>query len=246
MVAMTGTDLYRDLSRRTATRRSMEMATHLIVLQKEASEDVPRDLRHKIQVIYQSALPPPRGSSPPKSFFRVCQVGNLRSVKDPFRAAQASRHLKSDSRIRIFHVGEALSRQAEKRAIRETVKNPRYYWLGGMAHSRTRRLVASSHLLVLTSKIEGGSNVLSEALTSSVPVVASRIPGLLGILGPRYPGYFPVGDTQALTCLLQEIETDCARYKTLKAHCKRAARLVEVSREKTAWKRLLGSLETVT
>ena len=245
-MAMTGTDLYRDLGRRTATRCSMEMATHLIVLQKESSEDIPRDLRHKIQVIYQSALPPPRGISPPKSFFRVCLVGNLRSVKDPFRAAQASRHLKSDSRIRIFHVGEALSRRAKERAIRETVKNPRYYWLGGMAHSRTRRLLASSHLLVLTSKIEGGSNVLSEALASSVPVVASRIPGLLGILGPKYPGYFPVGDTQALTRLLQEIETDCARYRTLKAHCKRAACLVEVAREKTTWKRLLGSLETVT
>src|SRR5581483_2410444 len=88
-------------------------------------------------------------------------------------------------------------------------------------HDQTRRLVAGSHLLAITSLMEGSSNALCEALAqpSPTPVVASRIGGLVGTLGAGYPGYFPVEDTAALTRLLWRAESDPAFYAALEAGC---------------------------
>ena len=85
--------------------------------------------------------------------------------------------------------------------------------------------------------MEGSSNVLSEAIASSVPVVASRIPGLIGTLGKNYPGYFPVGDTRELARLLQKVESDSKFYHRLKTQCVRLYPLVDPNRERTSWKR---------
>ena len=69
------------------------------------------------------------------------------------------------------------------------------------------RVLASSHLCVISSRMEGGANVLSEAITASVPILASRIDGNVGILGVDYPGYFDVGSTRELAQLLIRAET---------------------------------------
>ena len=87
--------------------------------------------------------------------------------------------------------------------------------------------------------MEGSSNVLSEALASGVPVVTSRIPGLVGTLGKNFNGFFPVGDTEKLGRLLLRAETDSRFYHALKRHCARVAYLVEPKREIDGWKRLL-------
>ena len=62
--------------------------------------------------------------------------------------------------------------------------------------------------MVLSSRSEGGANVISEAIVAGVPILASRMDGNVGLLGADYPGYFPVGDTQALARLLWRIEAD--------------------------------------
>jgi glycosyltransferase involved in cell wall biosynthesis len=94
-------------------------------------------------------------------------------------------------------------------------------------------------LVCITSKMEGSSNVLSEALASGVPVVASKISGLIGTLGNRFRGYFPVGDTEKLRKLLLRAERDPVFYRSLKHHCQQLAHLVEPKRERDAWRRLL-------
>jgi glycosyltransferase involved in cell wall biosynthesis len=105
-------------------------------------------------------------------------------------------------------------------------------------------LIASSHLLAITSRMEGSSNVLGEALAQPSPtrVVASRIGGLIGTLGEAYPGYFPVGDTAALADLLWRAETDAALYRELETQCAQAAPLVAPERERAAWAGLLAEL----
>jgi putative glycosyltransferase (TIGR04348 family) len=244
IVVLTGTDLYRDLQRRPEVRHSLKLATHLVVLQKQALEELPASVRHKTCVIYQSAEPVKGKASPPKSYFRICVVGNLRPEKDPFRAARASRRLPASSQIRIVQVGAALGPKMEKRALDEDKENPRYRWLGALPYGKTRRLVADSHLVALTSRMEGSSNVLSEALISSVPVVASQIPGLMGTLGENYPGYFPLGDTQALAGQLRRAEAEPAFYRELKAHCARLSSLVDPQREQTSWEKFLESVSS--
>src|SRR5205823_6626067 len=93
--------------------------------------------------------------------------------------------------------------------------------------------------LALTSILEGGANVISEALAASVPVVSSRIPGSVGLLGEDYPGYFPVGDTVALAKLLSRAETDSAFYEELRERCERLKYIADPRREIASWKELL-------
>lgn len=243
VVVLTGTDLYGDLPSSGEARRSLELATRLVALQERALEEIPPRLQRKTHVIYQSAKPLSRLPAPPRTHFRVCVVGHLRPEKDPFRTTLAARQLPADSRLKIVHVGCALTEDMEARSRAEMSRNPRYQWLGELPHGQTRRLLASSHLLVLTSRVEGSSNVLSEALVCSVPVLASRIPGIMGTLGEDYAGYFSVGDTRALAQLLYRAETDPEFYQRLKKQSQVAARLADPAREEAAWKKLLQEVE---
>jgi glycosyltransferase involved in cell wall biosynthesis len=90
--------------------------------------------------------------------------------------------------------------------------------------------------------MEGGANVLSEAIVAWVPVLASHIPGNVGILGDDYRGYFKSGDTGDLAQLLLRAETDARFLKSLRKHCAKLAALFKPSREKAAWEGLLREL----
>lgn len=109
-----------------------------------------------------------------------------------------------------------MSKQMERRAHAEMRTNPRYVWHGALSRQRTLSLLAGSKVCVISSLMEGGANVLSEAIVASVPVLASHIPGNAGILGKNYPGLFRAGDTQRLTQLMLRAETDREFTNTFK------------------------------
>jgi putative glycosyltransferase (TIGR04348 family) len=242
VVVLTGTDLYRDIHSNPDAQRSLDMASRIIVLQKNGIAELPKHLRCKARVIYQSAVPVHGTAADPQKIFKVCVVGHMRPEKDPFRTAMAARQLPRSSRVRVIHIGRPLSKEMGRRVEVEATRNPRYRWLGDLPHGKTRRVLAGSHVLSLTSRMEGSSNAMCEALASSVPVIASKIPGLIGTLGKNYPGYFPVGDTRALTRLLVKVEADSRFFNTLKARCARLFPLVDPKREIAAWKELLLEL----
>jgi putative glycosyltransferase (TIGR04348 family) len=256
IVALAGTDLYRDLKKSKAAHESLEIATNIIALQPKAFEDLSPRLHAKTRVIYQSAQPARavRLLSPLHNRnsdtlagarnFTVCVIGHLRPVKDPFRAALAARSLPPSSRIRVLHVGGAMSDAIAARARSEMEINPRYRWLGKQPPWRTRRILTRSQLCVLSSRMEGGANTLSESIIASVPVVASRIPGTVGILGEDYPGYFNVGETRELRQLLIRAESDPDFLCLLRSSCDRLVGLFELAREHKAWKDLLGELRS--
>jgi putative glycosyltransferase (TIGR04348 family) len=217
LVALTGTDLYGDIRTSPEAQQALEFASHLILLQPKGIEELPAHVRAKARVIYQSVPSPARLGPKAKTSFDVCVLGHLREVKDPFRAALAARLLPAASRLRVLHVGQALSDDMARRAQTEMAENRRYRWLGELPRWRALRVLARSHLLVLSSLSEGGANAISEALAMRVPIVASHIPGSIGLLGEAYPGYFPVQDTAALAHLLYRAETDTAFYAALAA-----------------------------
>ena len=239
IVALTGTDLYRDIRQSADAKQSLELASRLVVLQPLGVVELPEHLRPKARVIYQSVRKPRRQPAPRQGVFGVCVLGHLRTVKDPFRAALAARRLPASSRVRVIHLGAALSPSMEKRARAEMAGNPRYCWLGEVPRSKALHLLARCRLLVLSSVMEGGANAISEALVVSVPVLASRIPGSVGLLGPDYPGYFPVRDTAALAALLRRAECDAGFYRALARWCKRLAPRFEPARERRSWQDLL-------
>lgn len=241
ILALTGTDLYRFLITDPAvTTRSMELADRLVVLHDRAHEVLAARLRPKVRVIYQSALLLVRRHPPMQRTFDVCVVGHLREEKDPFRAAYAARGLPAESHIRIVHLGKGHSHEWEAEARKEMRRNPRYVWRGEVPFARVRETMGRSRLMVISSRMEGGANVVSEACVAHLPVAASDIAGNVGLLGPRYPGYFPLEDTKALAALLLRAECDPAFYRALKQLCVARAPLFTPSRERRAWKSLLA------
>ena len=58
IVALTGTDLYEDLRTDPKARVSVELAARLVLLQPLGIKELPRRLRHKARVIYQSTEAP--------------------------------------------------------------------------------------------------------------------------------------------------------------------------------------------
>lgn len=241
VVALTGTDLYHDLTASPEAYESLALASRLVTLQPRGLDALPPPLRARTRVIPQSARGLPRDPAPMDAFV-VCVLGHLRPVKDPFRTALAARLLPTSSRVQVVHVGAALDAAMAAQARAEEAANPRYRWLGERSRRDALGVLAASHLMALTSELEGGANVVSEALACGTPVVASCIDGTLGLLDEGYPGYFPVGDDAALAELLTRCETDPAFYGRLGDWCRARAGLVAPDAERARWGALLDEL----
>ncbi|GIW81735.1 MAG: hypothetical protein KatS3mg105_3542 [Gemmatales bacterium] len=242
VLALTGTDLYGAIHTDANAQKALHWAKRLILLQPKGIDELPRPLRRRARVIYQSVDPPRVKGKPKNDDFRVCVIGHLRPVKDPMRTAWAARLLPEESRIRVLHIGSALTEELADAARHEQETNPRYRWLGELPRTKALQILATCHLLSLTSKSEGGANVISEALMVDVPVVSSRIDGSIGLLGKSYPGYFPYADTQALADLMYRAEKDSRFYKRLQNACRRKRHLFEPEEERRRWKEVLAEL----
>lgn len=243
IVALTGTDLYRDLRKNHLTARSLDIAARIVALQPRALDELKPKWREKTRVIYQSVEPVSRNSPVYKNgTFDVCVVGHLRAVKDPFRAAMAARLLPPSSRVRVLQIGQAMTAAMDKRARAEVERNDRYHWLGEQSRSRTLGILAQSDLCVISSQLEGGANVMSEAVVSAVPVLASRVAGNVGILGADYPGLFSVGDSQELAGLLRRAESDEKFLAQLKTRVRKLTALFSPAHEEKAWSDLINEL----
>ena len=243
MVVLTGTDAYRFIhSHPQETLASLARADRLVGLHDRIAEALPMAQRDKVRVIRQSALPLAE-RSPPKRFFRICVAGHLRDEKDPLRCALAARELPLASRIRVDAYGKAHNAEWTDAARREMVVNPRYRWHGEISHSRLRQVYRRSHVLALTSRMEGGANVVSEAVMAGLPVIASAIPGSIGLLGEDYPGLYPVEDTAALCALMQRAEKEPTFLDRLGEACDALRPGFDVDVERQDWADLLRELE---
>lgn len=207
VVVLTGTDLYRDIHSDAIAQRSLVLATHLVTLQDQGPAELPAALRRKCQVIYQSArrLVP---AAKPREVLRLIQVGHLRDEKDPLTYLRAAERLAGRGDIRFEHVGDGLDPVLAAAAAATQARCPRYRWLGALPHAATRQRIKHAHLLVNSSRMEGGAHVVLEAAQSGTAVLASRIAGNVGMLGTAYQGYFEIGDDAALAALIERARDD--------------------------------------
>jgi putative glycosyltransferase (TIGR04348 family) len=249
-VVLTGTDLYQDIADDPRAQRSLRLADRLVVLQELGAQALPEPLRSKARVIFQSTPAQPAAEKP-AGLLQAVAVGHLRAVKSPRTLFQAARLLAGREDIRIAHVGEALEQGLADEALATQLACPTYRWLGPLPHEETRELIRRAHVLVHPSAIEGGAHVVMEAVCSATPVLASRIPGNVGMLGADYEGYFEHGDAAALAALLLRCRCGQAGggetpadplLDRLGAQCRLRAPLFAPNAERTALLRLVADL----
>ena len=242
VLVLTGTDLYEEFGRDRCVERSLDLASRIVVLQRDALRYLPEQYLSKSRVIVQSAQTPRRRLPRLSSVFEICVSCHLRDVKDPLRAAMAARDLPAPSLIRIQQLGGCLDAKWRRRLERELERNARLKYGGSLPHYRAQQLLARSRLLVVSSRSEGAPNVASEAIAAGVPLLSTRISGMVGLLGEDYPGYFEVGDTAGLRDAMLRAERDRGWYAELRRHVRMLRPLVAPSREKAEWARLLREL----
>lgn len=242
IVALTGTDLYRDIHTDRSAQQALQLAHRLIVLQDRGVDELPAHLAARTRVVYQSAPDIPRLPSAAQHF-EVLVIGHLRAEKDPFRPALATAYLPEQSQTRVTHLGSALSEDMAETAQLAARKLPRWRWLGTVPHRTVLKHLARADLMVISSVMEGGANVICEALAADVPVLASDIPGNRGMLGDDYPGYFPVGDERCLAERLLRAETDAGFYADLRDHARVRRALMRPEQEASRLRQLVAEFE---
>ena len=239
-LVLTGTDLYRDITHDATARRSLERADRLVCLQDRGPQALPQALRYKAEVIVQSARSL-RPGAPRRRSFDLLLIGHLRPEKDPLTAARALARL-ADPDLRLVQVGDvsdAASGESFERAARADRRiEPR----GPLPHAVTRQLMRRGRLLLLPSVMEGGANVLIEAVTCGLPVIASRIEGSIGLLGEDYPGLHEVGDDAALASLIARCRAEPGFLERLRVHCAALAPRFQPALERRAVRRLAHTL----
>lgn len=242
VLTLTGTDLYRDIQQDSDAQQALELAHRIIVLQERGPAELAAHQAAKTRVIYQSA--PDIARRPASaSVFEVVVIGNLRAEKDPFRTALATAYLPEQSQIRVTHLGGALSEEMAETAEMAQRKLPRWSWAGEVPHKTVQKRLSEARLMVISSVMEGGANVICEALAAEVPVLASYVPGNIGMLGEDYPGYFPVGDERQLATLLSRAENDADFYAELVRHAHRRRQLMRPEQEGSRLRQLVGEFE---
>jgi len=121
-----------------------------------------------------SAVAAPKGPAPLGSELNrgFVAVGHLRDEKDPLTLMRAA--CIAGPGIAVTHIGAALDAALGQEAQRTMRECPGYRWLGALAHGATRRRIAAAVALVHPSRMEGGANVVIEAVRSGVPVGRGR------------------------------------------------------------------------
>jgi len=244
-VVLTGTDLYQDILDDATAQRSLELAQHLVVLQDQGPQAVPPQYRDKTRVMFQSTTTRKSLPKNPK-FLKATMVGHLREVKSPQTLFQAARLLAMRADIHIDHIGVALETSLGVQARLAEADNPKYRWLGGVAHESTRWHIQRADVLVHCSRMEGGAHVVMEAVCSGTPVLASRVDGNVGMLGDDYAGYFAWGDAKGLADLMVRCRDDAAFLTHLRAQCEARAPLFQPAKEQAALIELIKALTRKT
>ncbi|MEM9018175.1 MAG: selenoneine biosynthesis selenosugar synthase SenB [Verrucomicrobiota bacterium] len=240
ILGLAGTDIYPKPDK--VTLEAASLADAIIGLQDLAPKKIPKKDRDKVHVIRQSATPCQTAPEKDTSVFTVSVLGHLRQVKDPLLLAQASRLLPPESKVLVVQAGDILEEAYEEPVEEELVSNPRYRYFGELNRESTSRLIAASDLMCLTSINEGGARVVGEAIVNQTPVLSTKMDGSIGLLGADYPGYFPVGDAEALSDLLTRCETDPEFLSLLRDACVKLAPLFSPECEKEGLDEILSQV----
>jgi glycosyltransferase involved in cell wall biosynthesis len=243
VVFLTGTDIYGPKGHEKTLHASLRAAWRILANQPLARARIPAALRWKFRFVPKSTSLPERvialaARHPPEHSNTVVALAHLRDEKDPLLLADAMDRLPARVRLDAVHFGAA--RDSAWRRVASARNSSRWRWAGELPRSNAMRELARARAIVLTSRVEGAPNVLLEAAALGRPILATRIPGVVGILGGDHPGLFPAGDVDALCRSLRRLAENRAYVRELGAASRALARRSSPNSERMA---LLAALD---
>ena len=144
----------------------------------------------------------------------VGTVGRLDESKNQSMLVRAMAPILS-SRVRLVIIGDGDSRPAVEAAI-AALPEPRWAVMTGRRMD-VPRLVHAFDVFALPSKSEGLPLVVPEAMAASLPIVATRVGGLPGVVEDGVTGVLTPVDEAAFAAALAELERDRERARAMGA-----------------------------
>lgn len=134
----------------------------------------------------------------------IIWIGHLAPRKDPECLFRAVRKISKDFPIRVIMVGDGVLRDSLKMRIREWGIEESVRFVGRV--SETVRYIKASDIFVLTSRMEGLSRSLLEAMAGGLPAIATDAGGAPEVIEHGVNGLIvPVGDDTALADSIRQL-----------------------------------------
>jgi len=205
----------------------LEAKSHLIY----PSTEVPLELNHQRDWQKQEGRK-----------LSIILAGNAREEKNPAflsRLQESSNDLENRISVKWFGEADTCSRSIFKE-LKQSAKW--FQWKGGLTQKELWEEMTQADLLLNVSSEEGGANAICESISMGLPVLASRIPGNVGLLGEDYPGYFGLNDPQQLQDLIDQIHEEQDFYALLGEAVNQRAALFSYENERLAWEDLFSKM----
>ena len=145
----------------------------------------------------------------PNDALVVGSVGRLVNEKDYPLLVRAMAPLLGE-RVRLVIVGEGIARPDIEKAIGDDIRP--FVTLTG-ARRDIPRVLSAFDLFASSSRTEGLPLALPEAMASRLPIVATRVGGVPGIVPPETGLLVPHGDEEALRTAIRSLLDDDARRR---------------------------------
>jgi glycosyltransferase involved in cell wall biosynthesis len=186
------------------------------------------ELQVKLFVLPNGVSPARRRSAEGES---VVFVGRLTNSKGVNALIDAMRDCPHES---LVVVGDG----PERRPLEEAARGcPNISFAGMVEHERATAFIAGAKMLVLPSHYEGQPNVIIEAMSLGVPVIATRVGAIPDLISHGESGWlFEPGDVAALVSAIRTLGEDPELRERLAAN---ASRVVE----RFAWPAVVEILE---
>lgn len=239
---ITGTDLNSDLpNHHPDIIPALELADQIILPSTQALKTLPSEFHHKTIIIPASIIIPKLPETPPLTSPYIILPSHLREVKNPFLI---NRTLAShpNLNIQVYTLGSALEPSFQQTAKNYQTLDHRFHYLGETPHPQTLTHIKNATLTLNTSHQEGGPNTIAESITLGTPVLASAIPGNIGMLGENYPGLFTPNSEIALAELIQKYLADSTFKNLLLTKTKNLAPKFNPTQEAQSWLTLVSNL----
>jgi glycosyltransferase involved in cell wall biosynthesis len=138
---------------------------------------------------------------------KIAFVGRLHPVKQVPLLLQAFQKVAiSDSNIQLTVVGDGDERKNLETLSRELGIERQVVFTGFKDRDDVFSILSESELLVLPSKMEGNPRVLIEAMMLKVPIVATKVPGIVDMIKDGHTGHLvPAGSPAKLAAAIELI-----------------------------------------